>query len=74
MSQGLVTQQEDFAAVCDEIRSAGIVAMDTEFVSEGSYRPELCLLQLAVPGREIVVDPLRSLIFPTGGRSWLTMR
>ncbi|GIT28411.1 MAG: hypothetical protein Ct9H300mP1_04570 [Planctomycetaceae bacterium] len=49
MSQGLVTQQEDFAAVCDEIRSAGIVAMDTEFVSEGSYRPELCLLQLAVP-------------------------
>ena len=58
MSQGLVTQQEDFAAVCDEIRSAGIVAMDTEFVSEGSYRPELCLLQLAVPGREVVVDPL----------------
>ena len=58
MSQGLVTSQEEFAAVCDEIRTAGIVAMDTEFVSEGCYRPELCLLQLAVPGREIVVDPL----------------
>ena len=44
MSQGLVTSQEEFAAVCDEIRTAGIVAMDTEFVSEGYYRPELCLL------------------------------
>ena len=61
MSQGLVTQQEDFAAVCDEIRSAGIVAMDTEFVSEGSYRPSSS-------------THWRSPIFPTGGRSWLTMR
>ncbi len=27
MSQGLVTSQEEFAAVCDEIRAAGIVAI-----------------------------------------------
>ena len=58
MPESLVTSQQDFAAVCDAIREAGIVAMDTEFVSEGYYRPELCLLQLALPGREIIVDPL----------------
>jgi ribonuclease D len=58
MVESLVTAQEDFAGVCDAIREAGIVAMDTEFVSEGYYRPELCLLQLALPGREIIVDPL----------------
>lgn len=58
MSDSLVTRQEDFVAVCDAIREAGIVAMDTEFVSENTYQPELCLLQLAVPDRLIVVDPL----------------
>ena len=54
MVESLVTAQEDFAGVCDAIREAGIVAVDTEFVSEGYYRPQLCLLQLAVPGREVV--------------------
>ncbi len=58
MSESLVTSQADFAAVCAAIREAGIVAMDTEFVSEGYYRPQLCLLQLALPDREIIVDPL----------------
>jgi ribonuclease D len=58
MSESLVTSQAEFAAVCAAIREAGIVAMDTEFVSEGYYRPQLCLLQLALPDREIIVDPL----------------
>ncbi len=58
MSDPLVTRQEDFSAVCDAIREAGIVAMDTEFVSENTFQPELCLLQLAVSDRLIVVDTL----------------
>ncbi len=58
MSDALVCQQSEFDDVCGAIHEAGIVAMDTEFVSEGCYRPELCLLQLALPGEEIVVDPL----------------
>ena len=42
---------------CDSIRSAQIVAFDTEFVSEDSYQPELCLIQLAAGGRLAIVDP-----------------
>ncbi|GIW93643.1 MAG: ribonuclease D [Pirellulaceae bacterium] len=37
------------------------VALDTEFVSEDSYRPELCLVQVAVEGRIFLIDPLAPL-------------
>ncbi len=48
-------QLRDF---CEIIRPAPIVAYDTEFVSEDSYQPELCLIQLAAGGRLAIVDPL----------------
>ena len=43
---------------CQIISAAPIVAFDTEFVSEDSYQPELCLIQLAAEGRLAIVDPL----------------
>lgn len=35
-----------------------IVAVDTEFVRERTYYPQLALVQLAVPGEVLLVDPL----------------
>jgi ribonuclease D len=43
---------------CGEIAGAGGIAFDTEFVSEDSYRPELCLIQVAAGGHLGVIDPL----------------
>jgi ribonuclease D len=43
---------------CEIIAAAPVVAFDTEFVSEDSYQPELCLIQLAAEGRLAIVDPL----------------
>jgi ribonuclease D len=43
---------------CEIITPARVVAFDTEFVSEDSYQPELCLIQLAAEGRLAIVDPL----------------
>lgn len=57
MSDGLISSQLEFDDFCDEIVDAGIVAYDTEFISENSYRPKLCLVQLAIPGRAVAVDP-----------------
>lgn len=54
----LIVEQAEFEAVCDAAREAGIAAFDTEFVSDASYRPELCLLQLAVGEERLAVDPL----------------
>jgi ribonuclease D len=54
----LITTDEQLRTFCDAIRSAPIVAFDTEFVSEDSYQPELCLVQLAAAGQQAIVDPL----------------
>jgi len=43
---------------CGEIAGADCIAFDTEFVSEDSYRPELCLIQVAAAEHLAVIDPL----------------
>ncbi|WP_299461741.1 HRDC domain-containing protein [uncultured Gimesia sp.] len=57
MSSPLIVQQSDFISLCEQILDAGCVAFDTEFVSEFTYRPELSLLQFALNGKEVAVDP-----------------
>lgn len=57
MPQRLILEQDEFDAFCEHIRSAGEVAFDTEFVSEFTYRPELCLLQFATRENAAAVDP-----------------
>ena len=54
----LIGTQHRFDELCDEIAAAGIVAFDTEFVSESYYKPKLCLVQLATPQGAYLVDPL----------------
>ena len=55
---GPIERQEEFEELCRHIRQCGIAAFDTEFVSEYTYQPELCLLQFATPERTVCVDPL----------------
>ncbi|MGE3315500.1 MAG: ribonuclease D [Planctomycetaceae bacterium] len=55
--QDLIVNQDDFEDLCAHIRKSGIVAFDSEFVSEHTYRPELCLLQIATRERCAAVDP-----------------
>ena len=43
---------------CQESIGAKIVGFDTEFVSESRYRPELCLLQVAVDGVYAIIDTM----------------
>jgi ribonuclease D len=53
-----ITTDQHLRDFCEIIAAAPIVAFDTEFVSEDSYLPELCLVQLAAGGRLAIVDPL----------------
>lgn len=57
MPHRLITDQTHFEELCEHIRQAGEVAFDTEFLSEHTYRPELCLLQFATRERSAAVDP-----------------
>ncbi|MFM7165268.1 MAG: ribonuclease D [Planctomycetaceae bacterium] len=58
MRPDLIEHQYDFLELCEHIREAGLVAFDTEFVSDAGYRSELGLLQFATRERCAAVDPL----------------
>lgn len=47
------------AELCDQLRAASWIGFDTEFVSEDTYRPDLCLIQVAVEDTLAVIDPRR---------------
>ncbi|MDZ4780740.1 MAG: HRDC domain-containing protein [Planctomycetia bacterium] len=58
MSFITIGTQSELANFCERLRSAEYIAFDTEFVSEHSYRTQLCLVQVAIPGLTAVIDPL----------------
>ncbi len=66
----LVTTAAEFDRLCDRLASAEVVAFDTEFVSESSYQPLLCLLQFATPDEVAAVDPFE---VPDLSRWWEIM-
>lgn len=43
---------------CRRLASCESIAIDTEFVSEHTFRPKLCLIQVSAAGRLAVIDPL----------------
>ncbi|QDT16291.1 ribonuclease D [Alienimonas californiensis] len=53
----LITDQAEFDDFCQRARDARLVAFDTEFVSESTFRPELCLMQFSAAGETVGVDP-----------------
>ncbi len=58
----ILTTTDDLAAFCDAARSQPYVTVDTEFLRERTYYSQLCLVQLAMPGKgdedAVLVDPL----------------
>ncbi len=58
MNYRLISTLGDLPELLAAIESADLVGMDTEFVSEDCYRPDLCLLQVSTRGEVFIVDPL----------------
>jgi ribonuclease D len=54
----LVTDTETLAALCARLAQSPYVAVDTEFMRENSYWPELCLVQIADEHEAAAIDPL----------------
>ena len=53
-----ITTTAELTALCETLAQSDYVAVDTEFLREQTFWPLLCLVQLAGPEGEAIVDPL----------------
>ncbi|WP_300543213.1 ribonuclease D [Maricaulis sp.] len=54
----IITTTKALEAACDELLQNAYVAVDTEFMRETVYWPQLCLIQAAAGKTEVIIDPL----------------
>ncbi len=57
MSYQSITTDRELRDYCEQLLQCEAIAFDTEFVAEDTYRPELCLIQVAAGGKLAVIDP-----------------
>lgn len=56
-----ITTTDDLAAFCQAAKSQPYVTIDTEFLRERTYWSKLCLIQMALPGKDgeaVLIDPI----------------
>jgi ribonuclease D len=54
----VVTTTEALESICQRLARHPFLAIDTEFIREQTFWPVLCLIQMAGPEDEVIVDPL----------------
>jgi ribonuclease D len=53
-----ITKSKDLAAACERLARSDFITVDTEFMREATYWPNLCVIQMAGPDEAVVVDAL----------------
>lgn len=56
----VITTSQELADTVAALEKSDFVTVDTEFIRETTFWPELCLIQMAAPGVTALVDPLAS--------------
>ncbi len=54
----LITDSKALATLCERLAQSDFVCVDTEFMRENTYWPELCLVQVANTEEAAAIDPL----------------
>lgn len=54
----VITTTSALQTLCEKLSASDYVTVDTEFLREQTFWPQLCLIQLAGPEAEAVVDPM----------------
>jgi ribonuclease D len=56
----LITDSKTLAALCKRLAKSPFVTVDTEFMRESTFWPELCLIQIADADEAAAIDPMAS--------------
>jgi ribonuclease D len=54
----MIETTADLKKSCDILAKSSFVTVDTEFLRESTFWPQLCLIQIASPDHEALIDPL----------------
>lgn len=54
----IINKTDALAQACAKMAQSDFLTIDTEFIRETTFWPELCLIQMATPDHEAIVDPL----------------
>jgi ribonuclease D len=54
----LITDSDSLKSLCERLSKSDFVAVDTEFMRENSFWPELCLIQIGDTEEAAAVDPM----------------
>jgi ribonuclease D len=54
----ITTSSQDLSQACQRLSTSDFVAVDTEFMREQTFWPQLCLIQLAAPDEALIIDPM----------------
>jgi len=53
-----IDTDDKLQAFCQRLSGVSWIALDTEFMRERTYYPQLCLIQIAIPDLAVCIDPL----------------
>jgi ribonuclease D len=56
----VISTTPDLHNLCEKLSTSDFVTVDTEFLREQTFWPQLCLIQVAGPDAEAVIDPMVS--------------
>jgi ribonuclease D len=54
----MIETTADLEAACQQLARSNYITIDTEFLRETTFWPELCLIQMASPDLAVIVDPM----------------
>ena len=54
----MIETTTDLEAACEQLARSNYITIDTEFLRETTFWPELCLIQMASPDLAVIVDPM----------------